>query len=113
MSATVTSAAVHPPVTPAQLEAFRAALQDWISGVYVRADNHDLAPSIELMVGPKYARIVRVSPGERSAYGFIDLATGDLLKSDGWKKPAKGVRGNMFAANPLAGCTAYGMQYFR
>ena len=113
MSATVTTAAVHPPVTPAQLEAFRAALQAFVAEHYVRSGMETLAPMIELMVGAKYARIVRVSPGERSSYGFIDLANGDLLKADGWKKPAKGVRGNMFAANPLAGCTAYGMEYRR
>jgi hypothetical protein len=113
MSATVTSAAVHPQVTPAQLEAFRAALQDFITGHYVRMGAENQRPLIEIMVGPKYARIVRVSPGERSVHGFIDLANGDLLKADGWKKPAKHARGNMFAANPLAGCGPYGMQYIR
>ena len=106
MSTTMTAA-----VTQAQLETFRAALQAWIAGVYVRSGNETLAPSIELMSGPKYARIVRVSSGERSAYGFIDLNNGDLLKAEGWKKPAKGVRGNMLSATPLAGCTPYGMVY--
>ena len=108
MSTTMTAA-----VTPAQLETFRAALQAWIAGVYVRSGNETLAPSIELMSGPKYARIVRVGPGERSAFGFVDLANGDLLKAEGWKKPARGVRGNMLSATPLKGCTLYGMEYNR
>lgn len=53
--------------------------------------------------GPKYARIVSRCPlkDERgrnyhqSAYCFIDLSNGDILKADGWKKPAKHPRGNI------------------
>lgn len=33
---------------------------------------------------------------DRSALGFIDKTTGFLLKADGWKKPAKGPRGDVF-----------------
>lgn len=63
--------------------------------------------------GQKYARIVATSGPSRSAWAFIDLATGDILKSESWKRPAKGVRGNIFADDPLAGVTAYGAEYRR
>lgn len=47
--------------------------------------------------GPKYIRIWQGGdPGSRSALGFIDKTTGFLLKADGWKKPAKGPRGDVF-----------------
>jgi len=52
--------------------------------------------TISLEIGKRYARIVKAdgSGFGRSAYGFVDLTNGDLLKSAGWKGPAKGVRGN-------------------
>jgi hypothetical protein len=69
-------------------------------------------PTIEVMVGAKFARLVEVTGTvNRLAYGFVDLANGDLLKADGWKQPAKGKRGNIFADQPLAGCTPYGMAH--
>jgi len=54
-------------------------------------------------VGPKNIRIVRgekwecnPEPTNGSVHCFIDAATGNILKADGWKRPAKGVRGNIF-----------------
>jgi hypothetical protein len=47
--------------------------------------------------GPKYIRLWQADEGgSKSALGFIDKTTGFLLKSDGWKKPAKGPRGDVF-----------------
>lgn len=49
-----------------------------------------------------------------SAYGFIDLKNGDLLKTASWDKPAKGARGNVFNSDyGMRGCTKFGMIYFR
>lgn len=47
---------------------------------------------------------------ERSAYGFIANETGDLLKADGWKRRAKGIRGNLGDADPLARCSQYSIR---
>ena len=75
---------------------------------------------IEPEVGKRYVRLVVSSSlngepmPERRAYGFIDLNNGDLLKSAGWKAPAKHVRGNIFADDfGLTGCDRYGMITFR
>lgn len=57
--------------------------------------------------GKKYVRIVR----KGSAYCFIDKTNGDILKAASWKAPAKGARGNIYAADPLAGVTPYGAVY--
>lgn len=53
---------------------------------------------LDYEVGKKYIRIMAVnkSHGGRSAFGFINKENGDVLKADGWKKPAKGIRGNIF-----------------
>ena len=45
--------------------------------------------------GKKYAKIIHVSHGQRSAHAFVDLNTGDVYKSASWKAPAKGVRYNL------------------
>jgi hypothetical protein len=100
-------------VTAAEIEFFRCALADMMKGFYAAHFPANPVPTVEIMTGKRYARIVRVSPGERSAYGFIDLISGDLLKSDGWKSPAKGKRGSIKSETPLAGCGPYGMAYLR
>jgi hypothetical protein len=41
--------------------------------------------------GQKYWRVVRGN----SAWCFVCRETGDILKADGWKKPAKGARGSV------------------
>ncbi len=61
--------------------------------------------------GKKFARIVRVDVSSRSAFCFVDLTTGDILKTAGWKAPAKGVRGHI--RNGSADLTPYGAHYFR
>jgi len=45
--------------------------------------------------GPKFTRIVHESWGSRVVQCFVDNATGDILKANGWKGPAKGVRGHV------------------
>ena len=67
------------------------------------------------MVGPKFARIVREGPGERSVVCFVNMTTGDILKAGGWKAPApNGVRGNLFTEDRGASCMSeYGTKYLR
>lgn len=42
----------------------------------------------------------------KSVYCFIDLSNGDLLKAEGWKKPAKGKRGSILNDNSDVGTVA-------
>ena len=46
--------------------------------------------------GKRFIRIVAEGNGQRSAWAFVDMTNGDVLKADGWKGPAKGARGNIF-----------------
>jgi hypothetical protein len=49
--------------------------------------------TFEAQPGRRYARIVRRDKwGSGSAYAFVDITSGALLKAAGWKAPAKGVR---------------------
>jgi hypothetical protein len=67
--------------------------------------------------GKKYVRIVRHDTFEGkareggSAFCFLDIETGAILKSASWATPAKGNRGNI--ANGAADLTAYGAVYLR
>jgi hypothetical protein len=55
-------------------------------------------------------RVVR----DRSAFCFIDKATGDVLKAASWSAPAKHARGNVFDQhNGLAQIGPYGPAYLR
>ena len=57
-------------------------------------------PEITVDYGKKYARVVKVDKmnGGRSVHTFVNMLTGDILKSGSWKAPQKnGVRGNIFA----------------
>jgi hypothetical protein len=55
--------------------------------------------TITIERGRRYARLVIASVGHessRSVYGFVDMMTGDIVKSESWKKPAKhGVVGSL------------------
>ena len=64
---------------------------------------HMKPPTVATMDGKRYVRVVRVeSTGVgRSSIAFIDKTNGDVLKSAGWKAPAKGVRGSVYQ-NDLA-----------
>ena len=53
-------------------------------------------PTLSAMHGKRYIRIVSESPGSRASWAFVDTTNGDVLKSDGWKAPAKGARGNIY-----------------
>ena len=98
---------------PAEIEDFRVALSAKLAAGWKARANVGAPPAIAIVLGAKYAKIVRVEACGNSVYGFIDRANGDLLKAASWAKPAKHARGNILAADPLAGCTDYGLAYLR
>jgi hypothetical protein len=93
------------------VDEFRAALEAKVR----KGAGHERL-EIELQPGRRYTRIVRKTRNaagmtlERSVYGFIDTRTGALLKAHGWKGPAKGARGNLADADPLARCDQYSLR---
>lgn len=81
-------------------DAFMANAQKALEADYARwcAGKHLSQITLVAERGSRYIRIVAEQPGSRSAWAFVDQTNGDVLKADGWKKPAKGARGNVFDA---------------
>jgi len=93
-----------------QIETFVSQVQEKVSMLHAKSGcTWDVKISVEF--GRKYARIVKEDFGSRSAFCFVEMTTGDILKSAGWKVPAKGIRGNI--RNGAADVTQYGAVYFR
>ena len=52
--------------------------------------------------GSKYYKVVMNARGSRSVYCFINKRNGDILKSAGWRAPAKGARGSVLVTESYA-----------
>lgn len=90
------------------LDAFLVAAQAKVDADYghnINAHGEVMkAPVLSLENGKRYARIVATDSSSRSAFGFVDLGTGDVLKASSWKAPAKNFpRGNINDANQGCG----------
>lgn len=95
-----------------QIETFRAALEKMLVQYHAERFAVLPPPSVEISIGKRFARIIKNDSGT-SAYGFIDLSNGDLLKAASWKAPAMHARGNIFNQDMLSGCGPYGMAYLK
>ena len=67
--------------------------------------------TITVEKGKKFARIVRNDGSSRSCHCFVDMLTGDILKTASWKAPAKGVRGSIYSKVDCV--SPYGCFYLR
>jgi len=101
---------------------FETRLADFMKQLGEFIENHRKAtcatlPTITITASPggkKFIRIVRCENGKpQSVYCFVGVADGGIYKPDGWKRPAPSARGNIYNANPLAGCGPYGVAYLR
>lgn len=104
-----------------QVALFMTALQEFCNG-RPNAKGLPYTFLITAQRGQKYLRIVRQEVSKKggeplsgSVHCFIDIATGNILKADGWKRPAPQVRGNIFNANFDIGRAVgeYGAAYLR
>jgi hypothetical protein len=102
---------------------FEAALASFVKGCDDILAAHHAAQGykfhrgvFETERGPKNVRVVLHDGGNgsRRVHCFVEIATGNVLKADGWKKPAKHARGNIFDANNgLGGMGPHGALYLR
>ena len=98
-----------------KLEAFVKALDEMSADHYrekfPRLYENGQYPKYELNIGKKYIRVVT---SEGSAYCFLD-SEGNIYKPDGWKRPAKHIRGSIFDENFSIGkgLGVYGPVYLR
>ncbi len=100
----------------AAIKVFAAAVESMISAYFAKHYENVKPPAIVVDPnGKKYIRVVR-DGGEhnRSVYCFIDASNGDVLKPDGWKRPAKHARGNIFSSRGgLEACGPHGIAYLK
>lgn len=93
-------------IDQAALDGFVQALTE-AKGRYMAARFPSLRkPTFTVTKGRKFAKVVE---DDRSVFCFIDLATGDLLKSASYNVPAKGARGHI--SNGAREVTPYGCTY--
>lgn len=93
-----------PAPRPHSLMTFDQALTLWLAAGQKRIDEeHARSGSVfaarKLSLDPggvRYVRVVATDGPSRSALAFVECATGNVYKPDGWKRPAKGVRGNIY-----------------
>ena len=84
--------------------------KDWAA----RDWRHAAPPTFTAEYGVKNVRIVTNdnTAHSRSVYCFVDVATGDIMKAEGWKKPAKDKRGSIWNENcdvgPDKPCNVFG-----
>ena len=98
----------------ARLKAFLEALRVWQDKYFTKHFSSLQTPTYSVERGVKYLRIVQTSHGQRSVYCFLDFQ-GNIYKSESWKKPAKHIRGSIFADGFGFGTalTNYGAAYLR
>jgi hypothetical protein len=98
------------------LNAFVAHCQTTIDNHYninyptIPVDQRD---KLEVSLGKRYAKIIRTDGAGRSAFAFVDLTNGDVLKPASWAAPAKGARGNVNNIDSWQTITPYGPKYLR
>jgi hypothetical protein len=55
--------------------------------------------------GRRYVKVaLEMGAGGHMAYCFVDQTNGDILKSDSWKAPVKGARGNIYTTADFSTC---------
>lgn len=82
--------------------ATREEIQAWADEITkkINASRHGCRRGEKLTVqfGKRYAKIVSNAYGT-SVYCFVEIETGNILKAESWKAPAKHARGNIADKN--------------
>jgi hypothetical protein len=112
-----TTLIAHSHTTEHSTELFDGCLATFVDGcdrIINRDSTGGLVRKLDTMLGHRYVRVVRTDYGSRSVHCFVDRTNGDVLKADGWKRPAKHARGNIFDQhNGLGSMGPYGPAYLR
>jgi len=96
--------------------AYNAALTRFVAKAQTVHDQHQqrIVPGqpgrlITSEPSRKYTRIwlANRTNDYRSIYAFVDQTTGDVYKADSYRKPAPGIRGNIFAPDGGARCLGW------
>lgn len=100
---------------------FDTAFSKFISNAQKIIDEHYKStvpslspPKLSFERGRRYLRVIRNDSMGRSVHCFVEIGTGAILKAESWKRPARGVRGNIFDTDHgMSAMTPYGAAYLR
>lgn len=103
------------PVTAAEIDPFIEGAQAKIDDYYAKHYKNLKPSTLSVSYGKRYAKVIdHMCNGQRSAWAFIDLTTGDILKSASWKAPAKHARGTVLTeTHGVEFVGPYGPAYLR
>lgn len=94
-----------------RLQTFLAKVQEKVNTYYKESESK---PKISVSKGSRYAKLITENYSQKSAFCFVDLTNGNILKCASWTAPAKGVRGNIQSEDFGLSCiTQYGAKYLR
>ena len=93
----------------AAIETFVAQAQAIVDSLGPQGDRKVLS----VVLAGRYARVEKAFENGscRSAFCYVDLNTGDVLRATSLKGPTKHVRGNVFDPNPVSGVGPHGANY--
>jgi hypothetical protein len=112
VSLELTQAQASEGVFQVALDAFLDSIRQLQAAYFAKNFKNLTPPTISVDPGAKkYIRIVQDNGTQRSVYCFVDKATGDILKADGWKRPAKHARGSIYIDAGKSAITPYGVHY--
>jgi len=86
---------MYRPATEAELREYVERAEIHINVGFAKQFPNNPTRKLTYKTGRRYARIMVSSGPSISAWGFIDMTNGNVLKAAGWKAPAKGPRGNI------------------
>ncbi len=105
------------------MEEFRQEIETMCRKPYVDGELTYMKPEelhIDLEYGSKNVRIVKREqregeerPNHRSAFGFVEISSGNILKANGWKSPHPTPRGNIYSPDRMKSVTEHGIVHLR
>tara|TARA_B100000745_G_scaffold192726_1_gene126740 strand:- start:9470 stop:9802 length:333 start_codon:yes stop_codon:yes gene_type:complete len=107
------------PVTDAELAEYLVKVQDIVDRGLVAFHGEGFLKTFGYVIsaqpGRKYIKIVKTDKdgSGRSVHHFVNRETGDILKAASWKKPAKGIRGNIRQPNLEMSLRTHGAVYWK
>jgi hypothetical protein len=94
------------------LSLFLTSIRELQAAYFAKHYTNLTPPVISLSPGgKKYLRVEQNNGTQTSVYCFVDKSNGDILKADGWKRPAKHARGNIFVNAGKDAITPWGVHY--
>jgi hypothetical protein len=93
---------------------FNSALNAFVKDCQSKVDSEfTFKKVLSIQKGSRFVKLVSNDNSQRSAWAFVEIATGDVFKVASWNAPAKHARANIYDKNTWKNVGAYGPAYLR